>query len=38
MKKDGRILGVLIFGSRVRDRAHERSDVDICVVAPGAKP
>ncbi len=38
LKKDGRVLGVLIFGSRVEGRAHERSDVDICVVAPGAKP
>lgn len=33
-----RVLGVLLYGSVVRGEASERSDVDICVVAPGKDP
>lgn len=38
LKRDKRVLGVLVFGSQVTDRSHGRSDIDICVVAPGAEP
>jgi len=31
-KKD--ILGILLYGSLVRDTGTKRSDIDICVVAP----
>ena len=33
---DDRILAVLLFGSVVRDEEHLKSDVDVCVVVPGA--
>lgn len=36
LKEHDEILAVLLFGSHVEGRAHERSDIDICVVAPGA--
>lgn len=32
--KEG-VLAILLFGSRVKGRVHGRSDVDVCVVAPG---
>ncbi len=32
------VLAVLIFGSSVKDRKHERSDIDICIVAPDLDP
>jgi predicted nucleotidyltransferase len=31
-----RILGVLLYGSKVRGEAGPRSDIDLCVVAPQA--
>ncbi len=38
LKEDGRALAVLLFGSHVTGRAHERSDIDICIVAPDTDP
>lgn len=43
MKKDfaflkGKVEAVLLFGSVAHREATPRSDVDICVVAPGQKP
>jgi len=35
---DDRVLAVLLFGSQVTDNTHERSDIDICIVAPDMKP
>ena len=29
-----RVLGVMLFGSWARDEATERSDIDLCIVAP----
>ena len=29
-----KVLGIILFGSRVNREEHERSDVDICLVAP----
>ena len=31
------VLGVLLYGSWARGEAHERSDIDICIVAPDAE-
>ena len=31
------VLGVLLYGSVVKAEFNERSDIDICVVAPAAK-
>ena len=31
-KKDKDILAVLLFGSRVKNEAHENSDIDVCLV------
>lgn len=38
-KKDFRflqdkVLGVMLYGSWARGEAHERSDIDVCIVAP----
>ena len=30
-----RVMGVLLYGSIVKGEADERSDIDVCVVAPG---
>lgn len=38
LKEDDRVLAVLVFGSQVTGDAHERSDIDICIVAPDAAP
>lgn len=38
LKEDVNILAVLVFGSQVTGQKHERSDTDICVVAPDAEP
>ncbi len=29
------VLAVLLYGSQVSDESHERSDIDVCLVAPG---
>lgn len=29
------VLGIVLFGSQALDRGLERSDIDICLVAPG---
>lgn len=36
IRKDGRILAVLLFGSKVEGEYHAKSDFDIAVVVPGA--
>lgn len=28
------MLGVMLYGSWARSEAHERSDIDVCIVAP----
>ncbi|KXB01405.1 hypothetical protein AKJ44_02590 [candidate division MSBL1 archaeon SCGC-AAA261F17] len=38
LKERKGVLAVLLFGSRVTKREHERSDVDICIVAPEEDP
>jgi len=38
LQEDDRVLAVLVFGSQVTGRAHDRSDIDICIVAPEAEP
>lgn len=38
LKERENVLAVLLFGSQLRGREHERSDIDICVVAPDADP
>lgn len=38
VRKDERILAVLLFGSKVREKDHAKSDVDITVVVPGSSP
>lgn len=35
-EKDERILGVLLFGSKLQDEDHYKSDVDLAIVVPGA--
>jgi predicted nucleotidyltransferase len=32
-----RVLGVMLYGSVGRGEGHERSDIDICIVAPDAE-
>ncbi|MFB6284327.1 MAG: nucleotidyltransferase domain-containing protein [Halobacteria archaeon] len=32
------VLAVLVHGSVLTERFHERSDIDVCVVAPGTDP
>src|SRR3989338_48803 len=34
----GRVDAVLLFGSHAKGKAAPRSDVDICIVAPGKDP
>ena len=34
--QDG-VLGVLLYGSWATVESHERSDIDICIVAPSAE-
>ena len=36
VRKDERILAVLLFGSKVEEEDHAKSDFDIAVVVPGA--
>jgi len=31
------VLAILIYGSVAKGKENERSDIDICIVAPGAK-
>ncbi|MFB6265482.1 MAG: nucleotidyltransferase domain-containing protein [Candidatus Nanohaloarchaea archaeon] len=38
LEEDDRVLAVLVFGSQVAGKAHERSDIDICIVAPDTDP
>ncbi|KXB03495.1 hypothetical protein AKJ48_03830 [candidate division MSBL1 archaeon SCGC-AAA261O19] len=38
LKDDERVLSVLVFGSQITGRTHERSDIDVCIVAPDADP
>lgn len=35
VRGDEKILSVLLFGSRATGEGHERSDIDIALVAPG---
>jgi predicted nucleotidyltransferase len=35
---EGRILGVVVFGSFVKKELSEKSDVDICIVSPDVPP
>lgn len=37
LEADLRVIGLLLFGSRVKDGVT-RGDYDICVVSPGSKP
>ncbi|MFB6115998.1 MAG: nucleotidyltransferase domain-containing protein [Candidatus Nanosalina sp.] len=37
LKDDDGVLAVLLYGSQVTGGSHERSDVDICIVAPEAE-
>jgi predicted nucleotidyltransferase len=30
----GRVLGIMLFGSWARGEANERSDIDLCIIAP----
>jgi len=34
----GRVLGVVIFGSFAKNEHSEKSDIDICIVAPNTPP
>jgi len=34
---EGDVLGVLIYGSWATGMGHEKSDIDICIVAPSAE-
>jgi len=34
----GGVLGIVLFGSQAVDRGMERSDIDVCLVAPGMAP
>lgn len=38
LKKEKKILAVLLFGSYPKNSFHEKSDKDICIVAPKMKP
>jgi len=38
LEKDSDVLAVLLFGSQVTGDTHERSDIDICIVAPDTEP
>lgn len=38
LKDDERILAVLLFGSRASEDSHQRSDTDVCIVAPEQEP
>lgn len=38
LREDESVLAVLLFGSQATGEAHERSDIDICVVAPDSEP
>jgi len=38
LKKNKKILAVLLFGSQASKEAHKRSDIDICIVAPNENP
>lgn len=31
------VLGVLLYGSRAAGKSHDKSDIDICIVAPFAE-
>ena len=33
----GDVLGVLLYGSWATGESHEKSDIDICIVAPSAE-
>ncbi|MHA1453128.1 MAG: nucleotidyltransferase domain-containing protein [Promethearchaeota archaeon] len=37
LQSDSRILGVILYGSVATGELHEKSDVDICIVAPNQK-
>ena len=37
LEEGGRILAVLLFGSGTKEQAYERSDRDLCIVAPGIR-
>ncbi|MHA1273005.1 MAG: nucleotidyltransferase domain-containing protein [Promethearchaeota archaeon] len=36
--KEKKILGIMLFGSYVEDMQTNRSDIDICIVAPEEDP
>lgn len=36
--KEKKILGIMLFGSRANDMETNRSDIDICLVAPEEDP
>ena len=38
LRQDEDVLAVLVFGSTVEGKEHDRSDIDVCVVAPGREP
>ncbi|KXB08304.1 hypothetical protein AKJ56_01525 [candidate division MSBL1 archaeon SCGC-AAA382N08] len=38
LKSDEKVLSILVFGSTVKGNTNEKSDIDICIVAPEKKP
>lgn len=38
LKKDDKVLALLLFGSQIKEKTHEKSDTDICIVAPDTNP
>ncbi|MHA1911326.1 MAG: nucleotidyltransferase domain-containing protein [Candidatus Kariarchaeaceae archaeon] len=38
LMEEPEIMGIVLFGSVVKEQDHQQSDIDICVVAPEAKP
>lgn len=37
LEKEKEIHSILLYGSYVKKKQHERSDIDICIVAPSCK-
>jgi len=35
---ENKVLAVLLYGSAQKDEHHEKSDIDICIVAPKQEP
>jgi predicted nucleotidyltransferase len=38
LKNADGVLALVVYGSKVEGGSHERSDVDICIVAPSREP